>query len=302
MNLTILKTIGGPKVQRALFKVSKYAPEILTGVGIVGIITSTIMIAKATTELEPIVDKFEHRKESSKIRKENSLLTHSDDYTNKEYQKDLVYVYAHGILDLTKLYGPGVSLSLASIASILAAHGLMHRRSVALLGAYKAVESAFSAYRQRVIEEYGEDKDRDFRTGFRTEVIEDKETGKKKKVRSFDPTDISPYARFFDEFNSNWRRVPEYNLAFLKNQQNYANDLLRARGHIFLNEIYDMLGTERSHAGQVVGWAITKDTGDNYVDFNIYNTDSVAARDFVNGVETSILLDFNVDGVIIDLI
>lgn len=294
MNLTVLKTLGGLKVQRAALKVSKYAPEILTGVGIVGIVTSTVMIAKATTKLEPIADDYKTRRADIRVYRDTD-----DNYTDKIYNRDLTKTYLRESVDLIKLYGPGVSLSLASIASILAAHGIMQRRSVALLGAYKAVESAFASYRQRVIEEFGEDKDLDYRTGFRTESIEDPETGKKKKVKTLDPNGVSTYARFFDENSKNWSKQPEYNLMFLKNQQNFANDMLRARGHIFLNEVYDMLGVDRSTAGQAVGWAITKNGGDNYVDFNIYNTDNA---NFVNGYEKSILLDFNVDGVIIDLI
>lgn len=294
MNLTVLKTLGGPRVQRAALKISKYAPEILTGIGIVGVVTSTVMIAKATTKLEPVTEDYQTRRSDIKIMRDTD-----EDYAENSYSRDLTKTYLQESVALIKLYGPGVSLNLASIISILAAHGIMQRRSVALIGAYKAVESAFSSYRQRVIEEFGEDKDLDFRTGFRTETIEDPETGKKKKVKTLDPNAVSTYARFFDENSKNWSEQPEYNLMFLKNQQNFANDLLRARGHLFLNEVYDMLGVDRSQAGQAVGWAVTQNGGDNYVDFNIYNTENA---NFVNGYEKSILLDFNVDGVIIDLI
>ena len=89
---------------------------------------------------------------------------------------------------------------------------------------------------------------------------------------------------------------------FLVNMQMWMNDKLRARGHVFLNEVYDALGFERTHAGAVVGWIMQKDgEGDNYVDFGIYN-DSERANAFINGMEKSILLDFNVDGVILDYI
>lgn len=302
MNLNTLKTLGGPGVQRAIFKLSKYAPEILTAVGVTGVVASTILIARATTKLEPVVDEFEQAKALVNERKDD----HDDQgivrYAPKEIQRDLARVYLGGALQLVKLYGPGVTLSVGSIAAILAAHGIMQRRTVAILGAYKAVESAFATYRSRVIEEFGAEKDLDYRLGLRTETIEDPETGKKKKVKNLDPNAISSYARFFDEGNVNWSKHPNFNLLFLKSQQNYANDLLRARGYLFLNEVYDMLGVEISQAGQAVGWAITPDRGDNYVDFNMYNADSEKARDFVNGLERSILLDFNVDGVILDLI
>ena len=98
-----------------------------------------------------------------------------------------------------------------------------------------------------------------------------------------------------------WSKEPEYNLIFLRCQQNYANDLLKARGHVFLNEVYDMIGVPRSKAGSVVGWILTGNAGDHFIDFGIFD-DEDNIRDFVNGREGSILLDFNVDGVIYDKI
>ena len=91
---------------------------------------------------------------------------------------------------------------------------------------------------------------------------------------------------------------------FLRRQQDYANEKLRSKGHLFLNEVYDMLGIHRTKAGNVVGWIYDEKNpvGDNYVDFGIYDIHKEQNRDFVNGIERSILLDFNVDGPILDLI
>jgi hypothetical protein len=86
---------------------------------------------------------------------------------------------------------------------------------------------------------------------------------------------------------------------FIRSQQNYANDLLNARGHVFLNEVYDMLGIERTSAGAVVGWV--RGNGDNEIDFGVLN-DLHSGQRFINGDERSVLLDFNVDGVVYDLI
>lgn len=118
----------------------------------------------------------------------------------------------------------------------------------------------------------------------------------------------SQYARFFDETSPYWYKNsglrendgPEMNLFFLRAQQNYANEKLKARGYLFLNEVYEMLGMPKTKAGQIVGWIYKENNtdGDNYVDFGIYRTEKNAK--FVNGYENSILLDFNVDGAIID--
>lgn len=115
-------------------------------------------------------------------------------------------------------------------------------------------------------------------------------------------TEVSRYARFFDESCSHWSKDAEYNLMFLRQQQLYANDVLKKRGHLFLNDVYDMLGMPRSKSGAIVGWVYDEKNplGDNYVDFGIYNLNNEQNRSFVNGHERSILLDFNVDGNIFD--
>lgn len=113
----------------------------------------------------------------------------------------------------------------------------------------------------------------------------------------------SPYARFFDDSSPMWTRDSESNLRFLKHNQNYANDLLKSRGHLFLNDVYQLLGIPKTRAGQVVGWIYDPENGegDNHVDFGIYHDDQ-HSRDFVNGYEKSILLDFNVDGEILNML
>ncbi len=114
------------------------------------------------------------------------------------------------------------------------------------------------------------------------------------------------YSRFFDETSTAWEKDPEYNLMFLRAQQAHANDILKAKGYLFLNEVYRMLGIPETRAGQVVGWRYDPNNcdhdGDNYVDFNIMDVHSQKAMDFVNGYERAILLDFNVDGPIMDLV
>ena len=107
--------------------------------------------------------------------------------------------------------------------------------------------------------------------------------------------DYSIYARFFDEDNPHWNFDPERNLMFLKQVEVIANTKLRTQGYLFLNDVYEMLGLERSKAGQLVGWIYDKENpiGDNYVSFGIFNAGN---EDFVNKRKNSVLLDFNVDG------
>lgn len=297
VSLDLIKSAGVKTLGRSALLLKKHSPEILTAVGIAGVVTASVMASRATLKLEPVVDKIHNGKDYSKSMLEDE---HFPEYTKEVHTKEIAKVYVHGAIDLGKLYGPSVTLGVSSIACIIAAHGIMRRRNVALVAAYKAVETSFAEYRKRVIAEVGEEKEQDIRIG-RQEVIEIDENGKKKKMTRVDPNSISAYARFFDEYSENWSKTPEYNLLFLKAQQNYANDLLKARGHIFLNEVYDMIGIPRTQAGQVVGWVISKN-GDNFIDFGVYDFNNEGSHLFVNGHEQSILLDFNVDGVIYDLI
>lgn len=296
MKLELMKTISKVAGRTGL-KLQKHSPEILMAAGITGIVVGTVMACRATTKLDDILEEHEDNVEYVNDCYANKELS------EKEKQKELAKTYGSTALRIGKLYAPAVSLEVASIGCILGAHGIMTKRNVALMAAYKAVEQSFAEYRQRVIEEYGEEKDYDLKHGIRHEKIKVEEDGKKttKVINKADPNGISQYARFFDASSKEWQGIPEYDLIFLKAQQNYANDLLHSRGHVFLNEVYDSLGLDHTSAGSVVGWILSKD-GNNFIDFGIFNGDNPRTRAFVNGNEDCILLDFNVDGVIYDLI
>lgn len=302
--LQVLKAVAKRKTGRAILLAKKNSPEILMAVGVVGIVGSTVLACRATLKSEEVLERSKEKFDSIKEAKEVA----SENYTDTDYKKDMAIAYVQTGVDFVKLYGPSVALGVVSISCILGSHNIMKKRNLALIAAYKAVEKGFADYRGRVVEEFGIDKDYQFKHGLamnKTEVIEEDENGKKKKVKKDvfdveDPNQHSIYARFFDESSTQWSKTPEYNFTFLKCQQNYANDLLHSQGHLFLNEVYDMLGIPRSQAGAVVGWAAGE--GDDFVDFGIFNIDSPRVRDFVNGYERSILLDFNVMGVIYDMI
>lgn len=98
------------------------------------------------------------------------------------------------------------------------------------------------------------------------------------------------YTKTFDQYNRHWSHIPDYNKLFLMAQQNYMNDLLKTRGHVFLNEAHDILGLDRTSEGQLAGWSIEKNP-DSYVNFNI-----------VDNEDGTYGLTFNVDGTIYDLL
>jgi len=286
------KSVAVKSLSRGWLLTKKFSPQILTTVGVVGVVTSGVLASKATLKLDPIVQEIKvDVAVANKKKTENT----ADEYSSTDYKRDVTRAYVRGGLDIAKLYGPSVTMAAASVACLISAQGIMHKRNAAIAAAYKSVEQSFSEYRKRVVEELGVDKERDIRAGLRTEEVKG-EDGKTQTVTKFDGTKASPYARFFDETNKHWEKQSDYNLQFLKNVQNNMNDRLRAHGHVFLNDVYDALGFERTSEGAIVGWVIGGG-GDDYVDFNIYDFQSSAKRLFVNGNEPSILLDFNVDGI-----
>lgn len=302
IKLLLTRTTG-----RGILLTKKYSPEILIGVGIIGVIASTIMACKASTKAEAVLDRAKKKLDTIHLVKDTEVAKEEKTtYTDRDYKKDLTIAYVQTGVDFVKLYGPAVTLGIASIACILGSHGIMKKRNLAVVAAYKLVEQSFSDYRKRVVEEFGESKDYELKHGIKKVECAtfDCANGDNKESAEIlgvlDPNALSQYAKFFDESSTQWSKQSEYNLTFLKCQQTYANDMLHARGHVFLNEIYDNLGIPRTQAGAIVGWVMGK--GDDFIDFGIFYGDSMKKRDFVNGYERSILLDFNVDGIIYDLI
>lgn len=298
-------------VHKAGFAVKKHSPEILIVAGVVGTVASAVIACRSTLKVKDILD--EAKEDIDKV---HEVLDNDDiseeKYSQEDGTKDLVIIYSKTAVKLVKLYAPAVILGALSITSILTSHNIMRKRNVALAAAYATVDGAFKNYRKRVVERFGEELDKELRYNIKSKEVEKvvaDEDGNEKTVKETvtfaDIDEPSEFARFFDEGCRGWTKDAEVNLMFLRQQQNYANEILKARGHMFLNEIYRMLDIPQTQAGQIVGWIYDpnnqKHKGDNYIDFGIYDHKNEAKRRFVNGDERSILLDFNVDGPIINI-
>ena len=98
----------------------------------------------------------------------------------------------------------------------------------------------------------------------------------------------SKYAKKFDKSIPSWTDDREFNMEYLRTVQSYYNDLLMARGYVFLRDIYERIGIPITEESIVVGWYYDRNdhTIDNYIDFHLY--DAEEGSEFV--------LDFNVDG------
>lgn len=278
-------------VFRSALLLKKSAPNILFAGGLTGVITSTVLACRATLQLAEDLPAM--KAELDEVKNDVSEGRKGQD----GYTKDVAYVYGKNVLHVVKLYAPAVVVGGLSISALSGSHIMLNRRNAGLTAAYAAVQKAYDDYRDRVKAELGVDKETGIYHASYVEQVQQAD-GKKMEVVRADPNNWSPYAKFFDEASENWVKNAEMNRLFIQCQQSYANNLLHSRGHVFLNEVYDLLGLERSQAGSVVGWVIGED-GDNYIDFGLFEANSSR---FMNGWERSVILDFNVDGVIFDKI
>lgn len=296
---------------RAWLTTKKHSPEILLVGGIIAGGAAIFTACRATTKIDTVlattkasVDQIHECAEAGEIVVQEGDEIKTVKYTEDDSKKDLFIVYCKAGWGFAKLYAPAIGLSALSLTCILASHGIIHKRNAALMSTVTAIGTEFEEYRGRVVERFGEGLDRELKYNLKAKEVEETvvqedgtETIVKKTIEVIeDPYNgLSTYARCYTDGCVGWTKDPEANLMFLRAQQRYANELLKSRGHVFLNEIYDALGLPRSSAGAQMGWMYDPENPDHKINFGIYNIHIPANRDFVNGWERSIWLDFKVD-------
>lgn len=307
INASVKKMAG-----KAELKIRKNSPEILLAAGLIGMAATVVLACKATLRADEVLD--HHKRKMADIHEAKDIADQNEsgeelEYDDQLYRMDVGMQYAKTVGNMTKLYAPAIAVGSISVACILASRNIMQKRYVGVVAFGNAVLKEFNEYRSRVREEEGELKDRHYRYGTDIGTIDEKETdenGKAKKVKkdfenaSTDLTLPDDTCRFFDDSNPNWDKNPSFSMMFLRGQQNYFNDLLHTRGHVFLNEVYDGLGFEHTPQGAVLGWIDGMD--DDCIDFGLYDPNKDNVRRFVNGSDNTILLEFNHCGVIWDKI
>lgn len=310
---TEIMTKAGRLLGRVGLQIKKHSPEIFMVAGVVGTVTSTVMACKATTKISEITEPAKNDIEIVHKGVEDGYVEGKDgkvEYTEEDGKKDLTIIYTQTGLKLVKLYAPAIAVGALSIAGIVTGQHILKKRNLALAAGYALIDKSFKEYRKNVVDRFGEAIDKELKYNIKAkevEVINVDEDGNQtieKAIVNVPTLGASPFAKFFEESCPAWTKDPNYNLLFLRKQQDFANELLKSRGHVFLNEVYDMLGIQRTPEGQAFGWVYDEKNpvGDNYIDFGIYDVTDERKRAFVNGYERNILLDFNVDGEIYNLI
>ena len=289
-------------LSKTKFQLQKHQPEIMVISGVIGGVVAAVMACKATTKASEVLAESKDRLEQIDTVANDSDVT-DDVYSEEDHKRDLAIVYAQTAGNLVKLYAPAVILGGLSIASILGGHNILHKRNMALAAAYATLNTTFKDYRDRVVDRFGKDVEYQIRHNLKaeeiTEKVENPETGKTKKVKKTvlvkgDDEHERGYARLFDAACDNWNNDAMMNRTFLSGAQNWFNDLLHARGYVFLSEVYRYLHFRETAECRVVGWTLDGN-GDGYVDFGFDQDDM-----FMSGYNKDVWLDFNVDGPILD--
>jgi uncharacterized protein DUF6353 len=279
---------------RQILQAQKHSPQILFATGVVGLTATVVMACRATLKSTDIIE------EHSQMMKRIETLEDAK-YSEEDRNHDKTLLVIKTSVKIGRAFLPVAALGVLTVASFTSSHVILTRRNSALMAAYATLDKGFREYRARVRDELGDEKDREFQYGIRKGRVQQMdEKGDITHVKAEHYAVPSIYARFFDETCKAWVRNVHYNKAFLLAQQNFANDLLHSRGHVFLNEVYDILGFEHTQAGAVVGWVLGN--GDDFISFGCFDGDRERSRAFVNGLEPSVMLDFNVDGVVYNLL
>lgn len=299
-------------IHKAKFVLSKNSPKILLGVGIAAEIGSTALAVYSTMKIDTVMD--HHRDKMIKIQKDAKRAESDEElvYDEKAQKHDKTMVYVETSAEMVRLYLPTIFLTATGVGCILSSYGIASKRYAELAAAFTAVSKKFTDYRQNVRKKYGNEQDRVFYQDI-VETKEKGEDGKNHQVKKYKDDekdhkvtrdDLSVY---FDEYSVYWDKYnPEMNVAHLRSVLQMANDQLIAEGHLFLNDVYKMLGLSDTSAGAVLGWIYDDDHPTSYVDFNVFGVNSDDPWDYNNNCpwdgQMGILLDFNVDGIIYDKI
>ena len=257
------------------------SPEIMLCAGIAGFVGTIVISCRQTIKAQAIIAEAKEQKKLVEACKNKEVVT-TEEYTEQDAKNDMLKIRIQTGAKLLKNYAPAIIMGGFSIFALFKSHRILSNRNAALAQAYNSLSYAFEEYKKRAeASENSEDK---------KESCES-EVDKKMKTECKEDT-----SRFFDECSRYWKKHPAYNITFLKGVEREMNDTLRARGYLFLNDVYNALGIAPSKIGALVGWTDTKENP-HYVDFGIGN---LSCDQFANNENPSILLRFNTEGYILD--
>ena len=232
-----------------------HSPEILIGVGIAGMVTSTILACRATLKAKDIV---EQRKATlAELREVKEAPENADGalYSDENYKKETRIVNVQTGLKVAGLYLPAVTVGILGASCFIKSNDIHRKHEASLTAAYVSLDQMFKKYRERVKEELGEDADDKFRHGIKKveiekEVADEKGKTKKKKetIDEIDDFDGNDFSILWDRKSAHWDNDPHYQQSIVKDAMSNLNIRMKRRaelnhgvGYLRLTEVYDEL-------------------------------------------------------------
>lgn len=219
-------------IKSAQAVLSKHSPEILTGIGIAGMITTTVLAVKATPKAIKLI---EAKKEEE----------HVDKLTHVETVKAT-----------WKCYIPAVVTCVTSVACLIGASSVNAKRNAALLTAYNLSTTALSEYKEKVVETIGEEKEKTVRDAIAKDRINKTPVSKSEVV-------VTPKGNTLC-YESTSGRYFKSDIEQIKKSVNEINRRMLSDMYISLNEFYDELGLDHTSIGEELGWHID----DGYIELD----------------------------------
>jgi hypothetical protein len=212
----------------------KNSPEILTGIGITGLVTTTIMAVKATPKALMLIE--------AEKQKENV-----DKLTAKET-----------FIASWKCYVPSTIVGAVSVACIIGASSVSHKRNAALATAYTIAEATLREYQEKVIDIIGEKKEKEIRG----KIIEDKLASNPVRTSEIILTERGN-TLCYDTISGRYFRS---DIDQIKKAENELNRRMRDEMYISLNDLYSEIGLDQTSIGDEIGWNIDRGYIDIYYD------------------------------------
>lgn len=312
---TLANRVTG-KVGRQMLVAQKHSPVMLFGAGIVGVTATAVLACRATLKLSAVLDEAEQLVEGVDEQGKTPFGEDTEGF-QETVNKAKISIKLQTAITIAKLYAPAVAIGIISVGALTGSHVILSRRNAAVTMAYGIMHKSFDEYRGRVIKDQGTEKDLEYRFGtVEREIVEEGPNGPEVKViKGLDQDAVKKaeeqsYSRVFDRTNPNYSTLQHQNQYFIQMVQNHARDALEVQGYIFLCDVYDMLGIKRTAASMVVGWVkqprFHRVTGeqlnDCYVDFGTWEEGMYKGKQWVNGDPKAFMLDFNVDGMVLDIL
>ena len=223
--------MGKPKlakfIKTAQLAVSKHSPEILTGLGIAGMITSTVLAVRATPKALQLI---EQKKEELELPE-----------TEKLHPVEVVKA-------AWKPYIPAVVTGIVSTSCLIGASSVSLRRNAALATAYKLSETALTEYKGKVLETVGEKKEQLIREKVAQERLDKNPVGNNEVIITGKGDTLC-----YDYMSKRYFMFDIEKLRRVENELNkrMIHDIC---GAVSLNEFYDEIGLERVEWGDEIGW------------------------------------------------